>query len=131
MTHALPYQRCVQSHEECQDQSVYISSYNSCQIKRTSLACDRVMYVSSLRYVNSLLFASLYYFLITRLIFFNIIFMFFFVLYFCFLFCEFYDFVLFLYCFVYCFSPNIYCLFSICVQFYQQLPRVLKHNCSK
>jgi len=61
------------------------------------------LYVGSVWYVISLLFASLCYFLIARLIFLNILFVFVFILHFYFLF-VYYAFVLFLYCFVYCFS---------------------------
>ena len=72
-----------------------------------------------MQYVVSFLFASLCYFLITRLAFFNILFMF------VFMFCTFFLFRVFCgFCIGLCIvSPFIYsCLFPIVVQVYRPLP---------
>jgi len=77
------------------------------------------LYVCSVQYVVSLLFASLCYFLITRLMFLNILFMF----VFCFLF-LFSILCILCVCTVLCIvSPSIYsCLFPLSVQAYPPLP---------
>ena len=70
-------------------------------------------------YVVSLLFASLCYFLITRLTVFNILFMFVFL--FCMIVFYFFN-SMFLYCCAYCFSFCTHLLFPIFVQVYRPLP---------